>query len=104
MKTKIRSSIFSLYFVIMTLSFIYLGGIGVAAKENALSPYDYLTIKSVGVALDEGITVETGVPAKINKSAAAEERHKQESMNAAAVASLLVLFIVPIITLTTRLS
>ncbi len=55
MKQKTVVSVGLLYAVIISLTVILFGGAAIAARENALTPFQFITMKTQSQALQEAI-------------------------------------------------
>ncbi len=53
MSTKIKNGVVLIYAVIISFLLLFFSGVAVAAKESALSPLDYLSIKTISQVIEE---------------------------------------------------
>ncbi|MGN1095353.1 MAG: hypothetical protein ACI4QR_03085 [Eubacteriales bacterium] len=87
MNKKIITGVCAIYVILISMFTIFMGGVAMAAEEQALTGYEYVSIKSQDEVIRENIPNEEKTK---NKSAAAEEKSSQNNMYAAAIAALLV--------------
>ena len=50
---KARNGVVLIYAVLISFLLLFFAGAAVAARENALSPFDYILMKSISAVLEE---------------------------------------------------
>lgn len=61
MSIKITNGVFLIYAVLISFFITLLAGAAVRARENALSPFDYLSMKSISEVINENVSAPEGV-------------------------------------------
>ena len=58
---KARNGVALIYAVLISFFILFFAGAAVRARENALSPFDYLSMKSISEVINENISAPEGV-------------------------------------------